>query len=371
MNKVWTISSALNWTRAFLKQQGIDSPLFEAQVLLAHVLGLTRIELLTQSMRPLDVQELAVYKGLIVQRARKRVPLAYLTGKKAFWNFELAVGPAVLIPRPDTECLVEEALRFLKSMQQDGQDAASQSAEHIDHQEGEAQTLEVEEINPRQAYYADILAREAEAEALSKGEEETKITDKAAKQLQTQVSANVQTVEHKVQEMLRIVDVGTGSGAIALALASELTPASREIWATDISKTALEVAKENAQKLELTENLHFLCGDLLAPFVGKADLIVSNPPYVTTGEYEGLEPELRHEPQMALTAGSDGLDIYRRLVVEAAQKLKDNGALIVEIGYTQAEAVKGFFAKAGFSDLKVVQDYGRKDRVVSGILKKA
>jgi release factor glutamine methyltransferase len=274
----WTILDVLNWTAARFGERGIASPRLDAELLAAHALGLSRVQLYTQFDRPLDVTELAALRAL-VKRRQGGEPVAYIVGRKEFWSLELRVDGRVLIPRPDSETAVEE-----------------------------------------------VLERAAPG--------------------------------------ARIADVGTGSGAIALALAKargDLT-----VLASDISADALAVARDNAERLGLA--VSFLEGPLLAPLraAGALDLIVANLPYVPSGEIAGLAPEVGFEPRLALDGGPDGLDLVRALVAEAREALTPGGALVLEIGIGQAAATAGLLADAGFEEVRTRRDLGGIERVVSG-----
>lgn len=164
---------------------------------------------------------------------------------------------------------------------------------------------------------------------------------------------------------LRILDLGTGSGAIALALGSELPHA--EIIATDLSPAALQIATENADELRMGERIRFVEGDLFEPVAKeKFDLIVSNPPYVARADEGSLPPELSHEPEMALFAGPDGLDVIRRLVAEAGDHLSSGGWLGIELSPEQADEVEGLLSEAGFTDVERRFDLASRPRVVAG-----
>ncbi len=278
--KTWTILEVLNWTAGRFATEGVESPRVDAEVLLAWCLDLERIRLYTDHDKPLAAEELAAYRGAVKRRLAGE-PVAYITGSREFWSLSLEVDPAVLIPRPETELLVERS-----------------------------------------------LAR----------------CDGAG---------------------LTMADVGTGSGAIALALARERLGAT--VYALDSSAEALEVARRNAERTQV--ELTFLQGDLLEPVQGRGplDLVVSNPPYVTTAEMEDLPRHVRNfEPRLALHGGEDGLDVYRRLVPAAAAALGAKGHLILEIGHTQAVAVSGLLEEAGFESVEVFQDLAGLDRAVVG-----
>jgi len=167
------------------------------------------------------------------------------------------------------------------------------------------------------------------------------------------------------ESAVRILDLGTGSGAIALALASELPHA--EITATDLSEPALQIARENADHLHLRERIRFLAGDLFEPVASERfDLVVSNPPYVARDDAGSLPPELSHEPDLALFAGADGLDVIRRLVAEAGDHLSPGGWLLFELSPEQVETAESELAKAGFTEIERRFDLARLPRVVGG-----
>ena len=280
--ETWTILKVLDWTVDRFASEGLQSPRVDAEVLLALCLGVERIQLYARFDQPLQAHELAVFKGFIKRRLA-REPVAYITGRKEFWSLSLQVDGGVLIPRPETELLVELALTLLDG---DGQDRT-------------------------------------------------------------------------------VVDVGTGSGAVALAVKKE-RPAAR-VLATDLWDEALTVARRNAEDLGLEILPHQ--GDLLDALPGDVtpDLILSNPPYVADGELDGLEPEIRDwEPRQALTAGADGLDVIRRLAAQAAGRLEPGGWLLCEIGMGQGEAAARIFQEAGFGDVEVKKDLASLDRVVVG-----
>ncbi len=252
-----TIAETLKHASATLRANDIANDVLDAQTLLAHALDVDRTHLIVNYRQPLTDEQQTNYQSLIARRAAGE-PLQYIVGQQEFFGLPFRVTPAVLIPRPETELLVEETIRL-------------------------AQTLN----------HAPI-----------------------------------------------IVDVGTGSGCIAISLARELEDA--QLYATDISADALAVARQNAATNGVAERIQFIQCDLLAglPDELQADFIVSNPPYIAAYELAGLQREVREwEPHSALTDNADGLSFYRRLLVETPQHLKAEGYLLCELGYQQAEAV--------------------------------
>lgn len=280
----------LQWAGGYLKNRGIESPRAAAEILLAHALRTDRVHLYMHHDQPLDKPELALFKTLI-QRRLQGEPVAYIVGSKGFWTLDLEVTPAVLIPRPETERLVEAALDWL---------AARSSGEPAD-----------------------------------------------------------------------VLDLGTGSGAIVLAIASAAT--GHRLYAADLSPEAVAVARRNARAAGAAERVRFFVGDWLCALRRGPvfDLIVSNPPYIASGEWPRLQSEIvRYEPRLALDGDKDGLRCFRAIVAAAHQHLKPNGALMLEIGCDQREAVGRIAEASGaYTAGACLTDYGGRDRVVT-LLKK-
>jgi release factor glutamine methyltransferase len=256
-------------------------------MLLSEALGLKRIELYTQFGQQVPQQQLDLLHGL-VKRAGLHEPVAYLVGRTEFYSLELDITSDCLIPRPETELLVQRAIEFLRTR------------------------------------------------------------------------SGIQY----------ICDLCTGSGCIAVAIAKNVPDA--RVTATDISAAALEVAARNIEKHRLTEQVRLLCGDLFEPVikqldVNQFDLIVCNPPYVSTAEYEKLEKNVKdYEPASALLAGADGMDVYRRIIKKVDEFLKPGAALMMEIGYAQGPAVKELLEETGvFAEIVIEKDFHDNDRVVT------
>jgi len=274
-----SVGDALRAATEWLRASGSRSPRLDAELLLATALGVGRAELFRAPERVLTIIEERRFDGYLVRR-QAREPVAYIRGRRAFRGIELEVTPAVLIPRPETETLVDVALEALAAVPAGG-DAASGAA--------------------APGLYEPVT-----------------------------------------------LDVGTGSGCIALALAAE-NPFVRLV-ATDVSEAAVEVARRNAARLGLDGRVDIRVGDLLDDLLPRErfDLIVSNPPYIPDAEYRTLEANVRdYEPRLALHGGDDGLDVERRLIPAAAARLRSGGLLAVEVGAGQAAAVRALFAAAG------------------------
>src|SRR5579864_1979842 len=281
------VRSALRDAMARMRSAGVASHALAAELLLMHVMGRDRAWLYAHPEAPLDAEEARRYFELVTQRAAG-TPTQYLTGKQEFWGLEFEVTPAVLIPRPETEHIVE---------------------------------VTVERLGKERA-----------------------------------------------NAPLRIADVGTGSGCIAVALAHEFPRA--EIFATDISADALAVAARNAVRHNLTERVHFLECNLFDAFAserGTFDMIVSNPPYVARDGEAQLQREVReHEPHAALFCGVTGTEIYAPLISQAAKLLRSGGLLALEIGYGAVDRVRSLFdASPAWSDVRVANDLAGIPRVIS------
>ncbi len=262
------IADALRLIAQSFKTVGIDSPEVDARALLGHALRLDRAQLIARADRILEQREVDAGSALVARRLR-REPVSRILGSKEFWSLPLNVTPDVLVPRPETETVVEAALDFI-------------------------------------------------------------------------VGGGLRT------EQLRLLDIGTGSGALLLALLSEL-PAANGIG-TDISQAALGIASGNAARLGFSDRCTFVACDIAAGVSGPFDIVVSNPPYVVRGEIAALAPEVSHyDPPLALDGGNDGLDAYRAIAADAARLLAPGGRLIVELGAGQEPPVRALFTKAGLT----------------------
>lgn len=281
--ETWTILKVLEWTKGHFEQKGLESPRLDAELILAHVLKVQRVMLYARFDQPLSTEELAQIRALVARRAR-REPMAYLLGTKEIWSLPLEVTPATLIPRPDTETLIEISLKLLRGVE------------------------------------APIIA-----------------------------------------------DVGTGSGAIALALAKELPAAT--VYALEISAEARAVAERNAARHQL-HNVRVLASDLLSGLplaVQGLHLVVANLPYIPSAELANLMPDVRqYEPHLALDGGRDGLELIRRLIPEASRLLLPGGALALEAGPGQDRPLREALLQAGLQDVETVADPGGIPRVTYG-----
>jgi release factor glutamine methyltransferase len=277
-----TIHDILDETARNFTTLGIPSPRLDAELLLSFCLDCERLEFYKNPKRRLNEEEEAAFQNLVARRL-KWEPVAYITHRKEFWSFVLEVNNSVLIPRPDTEVLVEEALDIIR---------AGNSPD------------------------------------------------------------------------TNILDIGTGSGAIALALAKEIIGA--KITATDISSAALDVAEKNARNLGLNSLIDFRRGNLFEPVDGLYDIIVSNPPYIADEEYEKLPAGVKdYEPQEALRAGIRGTEFYEKIINQAAGHLQENGWLLLEIGATQKGDIYRIANASGrYDNINIRNDYAGRPRVI-------
>ena len=288
----WTILSLIQWTSAYFESNGIDSPRSTAEILLAHILKISRIELYLRYDQPMVSSELVRYKAFIRRRVR-REPVAYIIGQKEFWSMPLIVNRQVLIPRPETECLVELAL-------------------------------------------AEIP-------------------------------------ENPGAQPVWVLELGTGSGAIILALAKE-RPGHRYI-ALDQRLEAVMVSRQNADQNGLDTAVQFICGDWFSSIQASKvqfDLIVSNPPYIPSADIDGLQPEVaQYEPRLALDGGQDGLGCLKHIIKTAPAYLRPGGVLVLEIGYDQAESVVQIATRRdAYDGISVEKDFSGLSRVVRMATKK-
>ncbi len=279
--EIWTIGRILQWTEQYFQSKEMDTPRLDGEVLLSHILGKDRIYLYTHYDQPLIQEELDAFRPLVQERAKGHC-VAAIIGKKDFMGLTFKVNDKVLIPRPDTETLVEKALDFLK--------------------------------------------------------------DKTS---------------------ARVLDMGTGSGAIALSIAHFAPQA--QVFASDISQEALAIAQVNAEKFKL--NVDFRQSSWFDQFCGETfHLIVSNPPYIHKDDHHLQQGDLRFEPMNALTDYDDGLRCYREIIQQAPQYLARGGALYLEHGWDQAASVRELLRQAGFSEVQSIRDLAGIERVSGGVL---
>ena len=284
-SKKWYPLDIIQWTSDYFKSKDIPNPRLDAELLLAHVLKCSRIDLYVHFKKEVSLSQRELYKELI-QRRYHREPLQYITGVQEFFGLSFLTNPSVLIPRPETELMIEIAKKILTN----------------------------------------------------------------------------------VEEKYSLLDIGTGSGCLAITLAKEFPHST--MMATEISKEALAVAQKNAERNQI-ENIVFVLTDLSPKLSLKAaqhrfDMIVSNPPYIARSDFDTLQPEVRdYEPRLALDGGHNGLDFYPRILQDATELLKDNGWLLLEIGAGQVEKIKKLIdLTESFSNTECVNDYHDIPRIL-------
>jgi release factor glutamine methyltransferase len=288
--RTWTIQELLKVTTDFLREKDIESPRLCAEVLLSHQLKKTRVELYLEFDRPLRSSEVDEYRAL-VKRRLNREPLQYITGRQEFWSLEFLVNPSVLVPRPETEILVEEALKL-------------------------KQTNQLPNGNGGQT---------------------------------------------------RILDLGTGSGVIAVSLAKEVENA--VVWASDVSAEALAVARENAERHAVAPRITFCEGDLWQAFKDPApafDIIISNPPYIASDVFDTLPEEVRaYEPRIALDGHEKGMYFIERIITQGESYLKPGGWLLIEMDPDQTDQALALIgATRSFCREERLMDYGKNYRMI-------
>lgn len=286
--KTWKLLELLNWTSQYLSERGFENSRLNVELLLAHVLGYNRIDLYLNAEKPLIPSELSGFKALLKRRLR-REPLQYILGRTEFMSLPFTINSTILIPRPETEILVESVIAEAKTR--------FQESEHI-----------------------------------------------------------------------ACLDIGTGSGNVAVALAIYLP--GLNITAIDITAEGLALAQENARLNNVMDRirfqlLDFFASDLRTRLTEKFQIVVSNPPYIATEEILSLPPEVRDfEPRLALDGGADGLKFYRKIATELKNLLHSDGFAAFEIGYQQAQAIQTLFKHHGLGPTRVLKDLTGKDRII-------
>ena len=282
-----TVLEVIKLSTEYLQKKGVESPRANAEILLAEILKCKRLELYLAFDKPLAENEVQVYREAIRKRGL-RIPLQYIVGNVEFYGLKLIVNENVLIPRPESELLVEKIIND---------------------------------------------------------------SDKS--------------------NNLKILDIGVGSGNISLSISKNLP--NSKVVAIDISKSALDVANQNAEINSLQDRIEFRLFDFMNDdlnSLGKFDLIVSNPPYVSENDYESLEPELKnHEPKIALTDNSNGISFYKHIIEASNQLLMKPGKIYFELGIDQYIQVQKYFEQNNFINIKITKDYSGIDRIICGELK--
>ena len=337
-----TVLEVLKATTDYFTRHGVESARLNAEHLVAQGLGKKRIELYMEFDRPLSEAQLAPIRENVRKRAAG-IPLQHILGTVEFHGRVFATDARALIPRPETELLMELVLREVLPPK-------PRKAEIFTTQEAASAPQGANEVPEVADAPEAVLSSNEETEAPSSFAQPT-----APSIPEPQAPPPPASHPSPASPMLRILDVGTGSGVIALTLAGEL-PAS-EIFAVDVSPDALALAAENAARLQLSDRVQFLQSDLLSGVSGAFDLIVANLPYIPKAEIPELSREVQHDPWLALDGGAVGTEIIFRLIKDARAHLKPGGRLVLEIGHDQSAAVAAELAKENYRDIRPVADY--------------
>ena len=410
-NEIWTIKRCLEWTKEYLAERGEEHPRLSAEWLLCAATGLARIDLYMRMDEMLDAAQLETMHAAVVRRA-KGEPLQYITGSTQFRMIDVACAPGVLIPRPETEMLVEEVLNYLdaevlgpeaaarqraelpwndeveqarkaEAALADERATAERRAENLTAADEAALGVDVlgsrayaEELADREAEEAAAQAEEAEAaeaEGLAEPElDEYGTTIEGADQEAALVrdAAAPAPVEPRIA---RVLEVGCGTGCISLSLAWERR-GHVTCTATDIEPRAIDLATKNRDALGLTsDEVTFSLTNLVSSIPreewGTFDVLVSNPPYIPTDVMRSLPHEVKDfEPDLALEGGSDGLDIFRRLLNAAPYMLRAGGLFACELYEGALDAAAELCRQAGLSDVRIVRDLTNRPRIVRAIV---
>ena len=412
-NEIWTIKRCLEWTKEYLAERGEEHPRLSAEWLLCAATGLARIDLYMRMDEALDAAQLETMHAAVVRRA-KGEPLQYITGSTQFRMIDVACAPGVLIPRPETEMLVEEVLNYLDTEVLSPEAAARQRVElPWNHEVEQARKAEAALADERAtaerraanltaadeaALGGDVLGSRASAEELADREAE-----EAAAQAAEAEAAEVEADEPELDEygiaiegddqrttsaqdageaadpasseprIARVLEVGCGTGCISLSLAWERR-GHVTCTATDIEPRAIDLATKNRDVLGLTaDEVAFSLTNLVSSIPreewGTFDVLVSNPPYIPTDVMRSLPHEVKDfEPDLALEGGADGLDIFRRLLNAAPYMLRAGGLFACELYEGALDAAAELCRQAGLSDVRIVRDLTDRPRIVRAIV---
>lgn len=355
---IWTVMDCLDWTTGFLGRKGEEHPRVSAEWLLCAATGLTRIDLYTHFDRPLSMHERDVMRAGVRRRSQGE-PLQYITGETAFRSLSIQCAPGVLIPRPETEFLVDLVLSDLD-------ERVLGPCGH---------TRERAELPWNAAVEAARLAEEAARDAGGAEEGIAAAPDEDAADVQGDAAKLADGIRDADASVIadaacaRVLEVGCGTGCISLSLASE-RPGNVRCVATDIEHAPVELALRNRERCGVDPAaVDIREGDLAAPVIpeeyGTFDVLVSNPPYIPSAVMDTLPREVNaFEPHVALDGGSDGLDVYRRLVEVAPRVLKPGGLFACELFEGAVDDAAALCRAAGFERVRVIEDLARRPRYV-------
>ena len=410
-NEIWTIKRCLEWTKEYLAERGEEHPRLSAEWLLCAATGLARIDLYMRMDETLDAAQLETMHAAVVRRA-KGEPLQYITGSTQFRMIDVACAPGVLIPRPETEMLVEEVLNYLDAEVLSPEAAARQRVELPWNDEVEqARKAEAALADERataerraanltaadeaalgsdvlgsRAYAEELADREAEEAAARAAEADAKETPEPEldeygiavegddqQTTPAQEASGATELAPAEPRIARVLEVGCGTGCISLSLAWERR-GHVTCTATDIEPRAIDLATKNRDALGLTaDEVAFSLTNLVSSIPreewGTFDVLVSNPPYIPTDVMRSLPHEVKDfEPDLALEGGADGLDIFRRLLNAAPYMLRSGGLFACELYEGALDAAAELCRQAGLSDVRIVRDLTDRPRIVRAIV---
>lgn len=359
MDETWTIKRCLDWTNGYLESKGIENPRVSAEWLLCSVTGLKRIQLYMDYAKPLSADELSRMHRAVVRRA-KGEPLQYIVGDTSFRTIEIACEPGVLIPRPETEVLVEEVLTFLdREVLGDSGRLGARKRTVLPWNEQVEAARRAEE---QRAAECD------DADGSEEGGPQADADD--ADDVEEEMPDDGTSADAEGPRVARVLEVGCGTGCISLSLAVE-RPGLVTCVAIDIEPRAVALACRNRDALGVAPDVVDVReGNLVSPLDretewGTFDVLVSNPPYIPTDVMRELPREVAdYEPRLALEGGADGLDIFRRLVNAAPNMLRSDGLLACELHETTLDAAAEICRAAGFEDVRIARDLPGRPRFI-------
>lgn len=386
-NETWTIRRCLDWTRDYLKDRGDERPRLSAEWLLSGVTGLSRTEIYVNFDKPMSSEELAAMHTAVVRRA-KGEPLQYIIGETSFRTIDVMCEPGVLIPRPETELLVEEVLAYLDREVIGAAPAAARGRVELPWNAEVEAALQAEIAAAKEKDEAPVVERELrddDFDTLEDGEGTIETADGAegdadvlgaapVEEGEFSEGAPAQDGESGQTRCARVLEVGCGTGCISLSIASERSGRAQCV-AIDIEPRAVDLSIRNRDALGISPaDVDVRLGNLVSPLNretewGTFDVLVSNPPYIPSAVMESLPHEVADfEPALALDGGADGLDIFRRLVNAAPHMLRPGGLLACELYEGHLDAAADLCRSAGMHDVRIVDDFTGRPRIVLALV---
>lgn len=386
-NETWTIRRCLDWTRDYLKDRGDERPRLSAEWLLSGVTGLSRTEIYVNFDKPMSSEELAAMHTAVVRRA-KGEPLQYIIGETSFRTIDVMCEPGVLIPRPETELLVEEVLAYLDREVIGAAPAVERGRVELPWNAEVEAALRAEIAAAKEKDEAPVVDRELRDDdfsTLEDGEGTIEAADDVeggagvsgaapAEEGEFSEGAPAQDGEPDRTRCARVLEVGCGTGCISLSIASERSGRARCV-AIDIEPRAVDLSIRNRDALGISPaDVDVRLGNLVSPLNretewGTFDVLVSNPPYIPSAVMESLPHEVADfEPALALDGGADGLDVFRRLVNAAPHMLRPGGLLACELYEGHLDAAADLCRSVGMHDVRIVEDFTGRPRIVLALV---